>query len=207
MQGTSVGRKLVPRYYCATRRTSHACDQPLIHADRVEQQLVEFIADFKPSTAIRDEILRRLDGATGPDTAETRERRAALDERLRRARDLYELGDLIRPEYMARREAINTELAQLAPEPIPDLDQARKVLDDFSIFWSRETDPAAKRQLLALIFERVWLDAQRVVAVQPKPPFAPFFEGQAGSERARESAGTGVCKERERRDSNPRPLP
>lgn len=211
MQGTSVGRKLAARYYCATRRTTHACDQPLIHADRVEQQLVEFIADFKPSTAIRDEILRRLAGATGPDTAETRERRAALEERLRRARDLYELGDLTRPEYLARRDAINNELAVLAPAPTPDLDQARQVLEDFSIFWTRESDPAAKRRLLSLIFERVWLDEQRVVAVRPKAPFVPFFTSQAGrdggrdcDQTAREPAENRMCKERERRGSNPR---
>lgn len=96
---------------------------------------------------------------------------------------------------MARREAINTELAQLAPEPIPDLDQARQVLDDFSIFWSRETDPAAKRQLLSLICERVWLDEQRVVAVQPKAPFAPYFQALL-----QETAASGVCKERGDRD-------
>ena len=49
MQGTAIGRKLVPRYYCATRRADHTCDQPLIHADLVETQLVEFIAGFKPA--------------------------------------------------------------------------------------------------------------------------------------------------------------
>lgn len=108
---------------------------------------------------------------------------------------------------MARRDAINTELAQLAPQPIPDLDQARQVLDDFSILWSRETDPAAKRQLLPLIFERVWLDEQRVVAVQPKVPFAPFFESQANQADARETATSGVCKERERRGGRVRTLP
>jgi hypothetical protein len=47
--------------------------------------------------------------------------------------------------------------------------------DDFSIFWTRETSPATKRQLLTLIFERVWLDEQRVAAVQPKLPFRPLF--------------------------------
>ena len=76
------------------------------------------------------------------------------------------------------------------------------MLEDFSIFWRRETDSTAKRQLLALIFERVWLDDQRVVAVQPKAPFAPFFEGQI-----QKSPASAMCKERERRDSNPRPLP
>jgi DNA invertase Pin-like site-specific DNA recombinase len=207
MQGTAIGRKLVPRYYCASRRADHSCDQPLIHADLVEAQLVEFVGDFKPAPAICDEILHRLAGTATADTTEATQRRGALEERQRRSRDLYEIGDLTRPEYMARRDAVNTELAQLAPEPIPDLDQARQVLDDFSIFWSRETDPAAKRQLLSLIFERVWLDEQRVVAVQPKRPFLPFFEGQANQANARETATSGVCKERERRGSSPRLSP
>ncbi|HTW41595.1 MAG TPA: recombinase family protein [Solirubrobacteraceae bacterium] len=200
MQGTAIGRKLVARYYCATRRADHSCDQPLVHAERVEAQLVQFVADFKPNPAVREEILRRLAGTATTDTTEAAQRRAQLEQRLRRARDLYELGDLTRPEYMARREAINTELATSAPGPIPDLDQAQQVLEDFSIFWQNETDPAAKRQLLTLIFERIWLDGQHVAAVQPKPSFAPFFENQPP-----ETAGKGMCKERERRDSNPRP--
>ena len=103
---------------------------------------------------------------------------------------------------MARREAINAELAASAPGLVPDLDQAQQVLEDFSIFWANEADPAAKRQLLSLIFERVWLDEQRVVAVQPKAPFAPFFQ-----DPQQESPAKAMCKERERRDSNPRPLP
>jgi hypothetical protein len=135
-------------------------------------------------------------------TTEAVQRRAQLEDRLRRARDLYELGDLTRPEYMARREAINAELATSAPGPIPDLDQAQQVLEDFSIFWHNETDPAAKRQLLTLIFERIWLDGQHVAAVQPKPSFAPFFEDQPPG-----TAGKGMCKERERRGSNPRLSP
>ncbi|MHB1537928.1 MAG: hypothetical protein ACYCUM_12375 [Solirubrobacteraceae bacterium] len=169
----------------------------------MEEQLVEFIADFKPSAAIREEILRRLAAGGGVDTAETSERRAALAERLARARDLYELGDLPRAEYMARRDTINAELATLAPQPIPDLNQPHQVLEDFSIFWRGESDPAAKRQLLSLIFERVWLDDQRVVAVRPRAPFALFFEGQARREHTCEPAETGMCKERERRESFP----
>jgi len=64
---------------------------------------------------------------------------------------------------------------QLAPEPIPDLDQAEQLLNDFSIFWRDESDPEVKRQMLQLLFERVWLNDGRVVAVRPKHAFAPFF--------------------------------
>lgn len=58
----------------------------------------------------------------------------------------------------------------------------------------RATEPDAKRQFLTLIFEGVWLDERRVVAVQPKPSFLPFFEDHAG-----ESPGTMGRKVRERR--------
>jgi hypothetical protein len=46
---------------------------------------------------------------------ETIKRRKTLDQRLRRMRDLYELGDLQRCEYVARRNAINAELNALTP--------------------------------------------------------------------------------------------
>jgi hypothetical protein len=105
----------------------------------------------------------------------TVEHRDALEERLDRTRDLYELGDLTRPEYIARRDAINTELATQA---LPSLDQASKVLEDFTTFWAGETDPAAKRQFLSHAFGGVWLDHDRIVAVQPKPSFLPFFADQ-----------------------------
>jgi hypothetical protein len=38
-----------------------------------------------------------------------------------------------------------------------------------------EEEPDAKRELLQLIFERVWLDDGRIVAVRPKEKFTPFF--------------------------------
>jgi DNA invertase Pin-like site-specific DNA recombinase len=203
MQGTGVGRNHVARYYCATRRKTRDCDQPVVPADEVERQLVEFIQGFAPEPSVREEILRRLaEDAGSPESSDTTKRRATLEERLRRMRDLYELGDLKRPEYLARRDTLNAELAALAPEPIPDFDQARKVLEDFKVFWTTETDPDAKREFLSLIFQGVWLDERRVVAVQPKPSFLAFFENHAG-----DASGNVGRKVRERRDSNPRPLP
>jgi hypothetical protein len=178
------------------RRNSQGCDQPLIRADVVEQQLVTFVADFKPDPKLRDEILRRLADTNTSETKETARKRAALEERLRRLRDLYELGDFERTEYLIRREAIQGELVELAPQPLPDLSQAEHVLDDFSIFWRQEVDPEAKRQLLQLVFERVWLDHGRVVAVRPKSAFAPFFQ-----RRESKTAAKAMCKERERRGS------
>ena len=97
MQGTAGGRANKPRYYCASRRANHSCDQPIIPAEQVEQQLAAFLAGFAPNPAIRKEILTRLSTNT-PENSDTAARRAALEQRLTRARDLYELGDLDRAE-------------------------------------------------------------------------------------------------------------
>jgi site-specific DNA recombinase len=200
MHGTAVGRKGAPRYYCSSRRKQHTCDQPLAAADVVEQQIIEFVAHFKPGPILRDEILRRLAEADEGDSAETVRQRKQLLERRRRLQDLYELGDLTRPGYIARRNQIDAELDQLAPGPAPDLDEARAILDDFALFWNQERDFEARRQLLGHLFERVWIDDKRIVAVRPKPGFAPFFDP-----RTTNTAGdTAVCKERERRAWNTR---
>lgn len=151
--GTGVGRNHVAHYYCSTRRKTHDCDQPVVPADEAERQLAQLIASFKPDPALRAEILQRLATDSGPESSETTKRCTALEERLRRMRDLYELGDLQHGEYVAHCYAINAELNAPAPEPIPDLDLARSVLEDFTTFWTTETEHEAKRQFLTLIVE------------------------------------------------------
>jgi hypothetical protein len=108
-----------------------------------------------------------------------------------------------RPEYMARRDAINTELATLAPSPIPDIDQARKVLEDFTIFLRTETDPDAKRQFLHYIFAGVWLDHDRIVAMQPQalvPALlrepVPLTDTGEGGGKVRERRGSNLVRHR-----------
>jgi hypothetical protein len=68
------------------------------------------------------------------------------------------------------------------------------MLSDFRLFWQHEADHEVRLALLQQIFDFVWLDSGGITAVRPKAAFAPFF-----------TARDEVCKERERRDSNPRP--
>jgi hypothetical protein len=78
----------------------------------------------------------------------------------------------------------------------------RAVLEVFGRFWQEETDPAPRRQLVQQLFERVWVDGQKIVAVRPTPAFAGLFTSSP-SDRA--ASADGGCAKRERRDSNPRP--
>ena len=108
------------RYLCAGRCNSQGCDQPPIRAEAVESQ-PSSSSPFKPEAQSASGVAGR--------------RRISYEECLRRLRDLYELGDLDRPEYLAHRRALQEDLAAIAPDPVPDLAQAERVLKDFSIFW------------------------------------------------------------------------
>jgi hypothetical protein len=150
---------------------------------------------FKPNAELRAKILERLASADdASDDTDAKARRRGFEQRLARLRDLYELGDIPRAEYLGKREAIQAELAQLVPAPPADLSLAERVRSDFRLFWEHEPDHEVRLALLQQIFDCVWLDSGGITAVQPKAAFAPFF-----------TARDEVCKERERRDSNPRP--
>jgi hypothetical protein len=174
MHGQTSGKKKEPRYYCANRSKRHTCDQPLAHANKIEDQIAAFVAAFKPSTAMRDEILHRL-ASEEPGDEDTTRRQRQLTDRRRRLRDLFEMGDLDKAAYVSKRDAIDAELDSLAPGPSLDLDAARAVLEDFGRFWETETAPEPRRELLAQLFDRVWIDGQRIVAVKPTAAFAGLF--------------------------------
>src|SRR5438270_8191895 len=60
MHGTRGSRPPVRRYLCSTRRHGHDCDQPITRAEPLEEQLVDWISDFKPDEALRAAILASI---------------------------------------------------------------------------------------------------------------------------------------------------
>jgi hypothetical protein len=190
MHGTTGGRKRQARCYCSTRRKKHGCDQPLTAAGPIEEQIARFLAEFQPSEAMREEILDRLAHDENTDTEDIGRKRRQLTECRKRLRDLYELGDLDRSEYVSKRDSLDAELDALAPGPAPDLDHPQAVLEDFGRFWKEETDPEPRRELLQQLFELVWVDGQKIVAVRPTPAFADLFTSVAASKQRGVKSGS-----------------
>jgi hypothetical protein len=207
MHGTTGGRKREARYYCSTRKKKHGCDQPLTAAQPIEEQIAKFLAEFRPSQAMRDQILHRLANGEDSDTEDVARKRRQLNERRKRLRDLYELGDLERADYISKRDALDADLDALAPGPAPDLDLdldgACAVLEDFNRFWQSETDPEPRRQLLGQLFERVWVDGHKIVAVRPTPAFAALFTSGAVAGRRGVKGGSDGTRTRDLRRDRP----
>jgi DNA invertase Pin-like site-specific DNA recombinase len=205
MHGTRGSKTAVRRYMCSTRRYGHSCGERIVKAEQLEGQLVDWIRDFQPHGEWLDVLLQTVQAVNYAGTQPTGERRSELLDQLQRLQDLYVLGDLTKPQYVMRRQALEEEVQRLGPPSEPAIDRARAVLEDFPHFWELETEPAERRKLLLSLFGQIWAQDGRIVAVQPHDDFLPYF--QAAQRSHEHHPDEGWCRRRERRDSNPRPLP
>ncbi len=131
---------------------------------------------FQPDGKLRDLVLDTIRGAGKQHSGEDQDRRRELFTQLDRLQDLYVLGDLTKPRYIMRRQALEEELQRLAPPADPDLDRAQALLGDFARFWRTEPNPAERRMLLTTLFDHIWQDNGQIIAVKPRPAFAPYFK-------------------------------
>jgi DNA invertase Pin-like site-specific DNA recombinase len=175
MHGCRTGRNAMRRYQCSTRRHHSTCEQRTVPAIPIEEQLIGWLHDFQPDNALRRLVLDTIQVQTGTRPGEDAERRRQLTSQLERLRDLYVMGDLTKPEYVMRRQALEEELQRTKPPTSPDLDRAAAILEDFTRFWDAEPEPAERRKLVLSLFEQVWQKDGQIIAVKPHHTFAGYF--------------------------------
>jgi DNA invertase Pin-like site-specific DNA recombinase len=175
MHGCRSGREGMRRYQCSTRRHHGDCDQTMLAAQPLEEQLVDWLHDFQPDTELRRLMLDTIGTETGGCPGEDAERRRELTSQLERLRELYVMGDITKPQYVMRRQMMEEELQRTKPPTDPDLDRAQALLEDFARFWEAEPQPAERRKLLLSLFAQVWAKDGSIVAVKPNTAFARYF--------------------------------
>lgn len=185
MHGTRGGRHGIRRYQCSTRRRDGSCEQKMVAGEPLEEQLIDWLHAFQPDSELRQRILDAIRRQAGQATDESGEERRQLLAQLERLRDLYLLGDLTKAQYIMRRQALEEEVQRTDPPTDMHLGRARKVLGDFSGFWSTESEPAERRKLLAELFQAIWQKDGQIVAVKPQPQLASYFTAIRDTQRGR----------------------
>ncbi len=94
-----------------------------------------------------------------------------------RIKKLYKWGDIAEEEYRRDREAIQKEMAALAPEAsqTTNLDRLAKFLTNIGEVW-RAASAEQRNKLARTLFQEIWIKDNQVVAVKPQPELKPFFE-------------------------------
>jgi DNA invertase Pin-like site-specific DNA recombinase len=175
MHGCRTGWIGMRRYQCSTRRHHGDCEQKMTPAQPLEEQLIDWLHDFRPDHALRQIVLDTIQSQAGTHPGEDAERRRELTAQLDRLRDLYVMGDISKPQYAMRRQMMEEELQRAKPPTDPDLGRAQTILEDFGRFWNAEPEPAERRKLILSLFAQVWAKDNQIVAVKPNPAFANYF--------------------------------
>jgi hypothetical protein len=168
---------------------------------------VDWIRAFQPDGQLHDLLLQTTEAAIAERHEQPAGRRNELLDQLQRLQDLYVLGDLAKAQYIMRRQALEEELQRQGPPTKPASDRARALLNEFSRFWDLETEPAERRKLLLSLFEQIWAQNGRIVAVQPHDDFLPYFQAtqqflqhqpaQGGAESGSDGTRTrDLCRDR-----------
>jgi len=164
------------RLMCNTRIKGGNCSQKSAYLDIYEEQLQAYLEAFHipedESTKLLDSY-QHMTGSSKDDKAE----RAKIETRLERIKDLYSWGDMSKTEYLAQKRELKRRLVQLTPATadVALLDKLAQFLNSVAFAW-READQEHRNQLAHRLFDAVWIENQKVLAVTPRPEFEPFFD-------------------------------
>jgi len=122
--------------------------------------------------ASRDELRRRL---TLPSRGASDDLRARLELRLDRLKQQFEWGDIEAPEYRAKMQETQAEIA-LLPEPdkVVTFDAVAAVVESLRAALD-SAGPEQLRELIRMLVERIRVTEDGAYEIEPVPASRPFF--------------------------------
>lgn len=165
----SAGR----RYYrCSQRAVYKACDAPGIRAEEAEEAFARWLGSHRLPADWRTEISRTRVESIG--TSE-RDRRRALEGQLTRLRDLYQLGDVTKEEYLRKSTDLKSSMGVLALPSMPGIEAVAAALEEVGPAWL--SAPAELQATIPpLMLKAAEVDNGRIAAFVVDAGLRPLLE-------------------------------
>ena len=97
-----------------------------------------------------------------------------ISARLQRVKDLFEMNDIDREEYTAKRDLLAAELAAVQPTEIPtQVTEVLDVVENLDKWWD-DFEPRAKQTALRFVVESLVVDNGTITAVKLQPSVVPI---------------------------------
>ena len=178
---TRVGKSEWPYYVCATRRGqgAEACALPLFRQSEVDEKTLALLKSMVVP-GLAEAVDAAIKSYAGQERGASRQaRRKSIDERLRRLADIYEMGDIRKPDYVRRKNDLQIERDQLEAQPAAaSIALQRQRIDSVVDDWAVMTDDERK-QVIQMIFAEIRADHTPDglrVDFLPRAAWAPYLE-------------------------------
>jgi site-specific DNA recombinase len=152
-------------YMCARRRDYGDCTAVAAGQSALSRQVLALLERL----AVPDTVIEQALAANAPTLPVDI---AAINRRLERLRETYELGDIARERYLARRQELLRERDASPPPPPVNLRDVATRLRTLPALWADGND-ADRRGIVTTLWRDLLIAANVIVAVRPQPAFGP----------------------------------
>lgn len=158
-------------YRCRARDYSRTCPQGSVHADVIEQQVINILKNLKPPL----DWQYRMVSAMGERLSNQK-----LEERVKEIKQVIERMDFRwdygfitdRHNYLSERVRLQQELEILTPVANDEVETAANLLQNFAQHWEAlNGDRKKQQQLIQLIVTRVWVRGNNIAAISLRPDY------------------------------------
>jgi hypothetical protein len=176
------------QYCCKHKRENRSCVQPDVDIEIINKQVLEFMEGFNlPKDTIETTLtnLRGLfDGASH--AKKEIDMVAKLQAKKKKLNFQFQNTDTYtEQEYIKLLKEVDTKITQYANLGLVDnnakmkatecLAKTEEFLKDFRQLWNSHIGKEEQRAWLQMTIKRVWVQDERVVAIEPHEDFKPLF--------------------------------
>ncbi|MBU1110590.1 recombinase family protein [Patescibacteria group bacterium] len=183
----SNGKKIERYHYgCKFKRENKSCKQPNVQTKVIDKQVIKLMEGLElPDyiiTAVIDK-LRNLFSKAKLSVKENKEIKKLEKER-ERVNTMYRIGEYSDEQYkqeitiiknnLKEHQALNRVANKSKLDEEKYLRETEAFLRDFKGFW-KPLAATEKRDWIQMVFKRIWVKGQKVVAVEPHDDFKPLL--------------------------------
>jgi DNA invertase Pin-like site-specific DNA recombinase len=171
-------------YMCSDRARYGAispCREPVVAAEPLEAAFVQWLSTCHPEDQLETAALALLERGLRQrrlPAREWNERRQVkeLEERRRRTAMVFRMGLISEGQFRSEVEALEQQIAQVKAQPAAATSQQFSArLTDLVAAWQDAT-PEQRAQLAASTVAEVTVGSGSMIAIRPRPAWAPYFE-------------------------------
>ncbi|MEO1663864.1 MAG: recombinase family protein [Chloroflexota bacterium] len=145
-------------------------DPKTVRADDLEDQIAQILFSLEIPVDWQEQIVEKIQEERRV-TPQPQADQKGIKERLERLRDLYEIGDIDRETYLARRDVLQSQLQDL-PVPVQttvvDMERVVALLKNSQALWEA-AKPRERKMWLNALFRQVYIYEGNIRAVEPTP--------------------------------------
>jgi site-specific DNA recombinase len=160
---------------CSTahRQGRHACRQPMVRAQLLEDQVATYVGGMRLPPEYLGAVVAELRARRRP--SEDRGDAERFRRELERWRRLFVLGEIDEVCLKAETAPLKRALAEAErPQEVLDVERAINYLRDMGRLWA-SSPRHLQREFAREVFARIVVQGPQVMAITPKPVYAPLF--------------------------------